>query len=55
MIVIVELKETSQYIEYEKVKNTYQKGSFYCIYPNKDGLVEKIPINNIFRVKETYH
>lgn len=39
-------------IERHKVKNCYTKDGFYCVY--KDGLVEKFPMVNIFKVVETY-
>lgn len=32
MKLLVELKETSQKLEYEEVKNTYTKGDLYCVY-----------------------
>jgi hypothetical protein len=53
MKVLVWLKETSQPIEFELVKNTYQKGDFYCVYAGQ--MVTKFPIGNIFRVVETYN
>ena len=47
------LKETSQPLIYNNVVNTYEKGSFYCIY---DGIkVCKIPIQNIFKLEEDYN
>ena len=48
------LKETSQPIEFDGVSNTYQKGSLYCIYIEGEDLVFKYPIDDIFRVIETY-
>ncbi len=48
------LKETSQPIEFDDVKNVYQKGSFYCIYVEEIDTVWKYPIENIFRVVESY-
>ena len=47
------LKETAQHLVYENAKNTYQKGSFYCIYA--DEKVVKIPIDNIFKIEESYN
>jgi hypothetical protein len=52
MIVEVHLNEQSQPINYESVTNTYTKGGMYCIL--KDNKVEKFPLCNIFRVKESY-
>lgn len=37
---------------YEDVKNTYEKGSFYCIHLDNDEVI-KVPVMNIFRVKES--
>jgi len=51
-IVRIKLKETSQPIEYTDVHNTYQKGEMFCIYYNK--MVHKYPINDIWRIEETY-
>lgn len=50
--VIVELKETSQALELA-ARNTYTKGPFYCVY-TAEGIVQKFPIDNIWRVKEEY-
>ena len=47
------LKETSQPIIYEDVKNTYTKGYFYCIYASNEE-VYKWPIFDIFRTVEDY-
>lgn len=52
MKVSIELKETSQPIERSGVTSTYTKGPFYCVYV--DGSVEKYPVSNIWRVKESY-
>ena len=52
MKVKVYLNETSQPIEYTKVKNTYQKGYMFCIY--FDTMVHKYPIKKIWRVEESY-
>lgn len=48
----IELTETSQSIIRE-AQNTYTKGAMFCVY-TKDGLVEKYPLANIWRVTETY-
>ena len=53
MIIEIYLKETSQRITFEDVKNAYTKGPFYCVY-TKDNFVYKYPINNIFNIKESY-
>lgn len=52
MTVIVELKETSQPIRIDGVKNTYTKGPMFCIMQEYDDVVHKYPVANIFRVKE---
>lgn len=52
MKVIIQLKETSQPLEYDAI-NSYQKGHFYCIY-TEDGLIYNFPIMNIWRVVEDY-
>ena len=46
------LHETSQTLWFENVRNTYEKGSFYCLYT--DGQVNKFPITDIFSVIEDY-
>ena len=51
--VSVQLKESSQPLIYHAVMNTYQKGSFYCIY-TVDELSYKHPIDTIWRIKEDY-
>lgn len=53
MNVFIALKETSQTIEHEDVKNTYTKGPFYCVYTSQDQVI-KYPIDNIWRVTEDY-
>jgi len=52
MKVKVFLHETSQPIEYENVKNTYQKGFMYCVYFGNE--VDKYPKEKIWRVRESY-
>jgi hypothetical protein len=51
--VTVHLKDQSQPLVYENVKNTYEKGSFYCVYVEGE-TVYKHPIRDIWRVKEGY-
>lgn len=53
MNVKVRLEKTSQVLNFENLKNTYQKGSFYCIY-KEDNVVKKIPIDTISNIDETY-
>ena len=53
MKVEIYLKETSQRINFEDVKNAYTKGKFYCVY-TKDEWVYKYPIESIFNVRESY-
>jgi len=50
--VIIQLKETSQPLEYEAI-NTYQKGDLFCIY-TYEGNIYKFPMNNIWRIIEIY-
>jgi hypothetical protein len=47
------LKEQSQPIVYEEVKNTYTKGPFYCVYTANEES-HKFPVSDIFRVIEDY-
>jgi hypothetical protein len=54
MTVIVQLREQAQPIDYDNVKNTYQKGDLYCIY-KEDGTVDKFPIVHIWRIRESYN
>jgi hypothetical protein len=51
--VSVHLKDQSQPVTYENVINTYEKGSFYCVYTESE-VVYKHPIRDIWRVKEGY-
>jgi hypothetical protein len=51
MICEVHLLHQSQPIVFEAVRNTYQKGDFFCVL-ELDGTVSKFPIVHIFRVKE---
>lgn len=54
MRIEVWLKETSQPILYEDATHAYTKGPFYCIYRASDGRVTKYPLDNIWRVIESY-
>ena len=61
LTVVVHLKDQSQPIIYYDVMNTYEKGSFYCVYVKKcdKDLSEqefsyKHPIADIWRIKEDY-
>jgi biotin synthase-like enzyme len=51
-IVEVWLYQTSEPIVHE-AKNTYQKGSMFCVYCT-NGKVYKYPIEHIFRIVEDY-
>ena len=51
--VTVHLKDQSQPIVYQDVVNTYEKGSFYCVYL-KSEKVYKHPITDIWRIVEGY-
>ena len=51
--VTVHLKEQSQPIVHQNVINTYEKGSFYCIYCEGEK-VYKYPLIGIWRIKEGY-
>jgi hypothetical protein len=53
MKVKIRLKTTSQPILHENIKNTYQKGSFFCLYDENEK-VTKYPIKNIFDIEEDY-
>ena len=53
MKVILWLKESSEPLEYECVKNTYTKGDLFCVYLDNEK-VHKFPINTIFRIVEDY-
>ena len=50
--VLIELKETSQALELA-ARNTYTKGELYCVY-TPEGVVQKFPLANIWRIKEDY-
>lgn len=49
----IHLKNQSQPIVHNNVKNSYEKGSFYCIYL-ENGKVKKYVINDIFEIEEDY-
>ena len=53
MKIEVHLLSQSKPIIYENVKNAYVKDGLYCIY-NETNIVDKYPLINIFRIKETY-
>lgn len=53
MKIKIHLLSQSQPIIYEDAKNAYTKDGMYCIY-TKDNLVDKYPMVNIFRVRESY-
>jgi len=50
--VSVHLLSQSQPILYNDVENAYVKEGLYCIL--KNGIVDKFPLINIFRIKEEY-
>jgi len=53
MRVKISLKETSQPLHFDDVKNTYQKGSLFCIYRENEK-VTKYPIAIIWSIEEDY-
>jgi hypothetical protein len=53
MKIEVHLLSQSKAIVYENVKNAYTKDGMYCIY-KENGFVDKYPLVNIFRVRESY-
>lgn len=62
MKIQVWLDRTSQPLEHDNVKSSYQKGDLFCVYTQtylpgtntEIGEVVKYPILNIFRIVETY-
>jgi hypothetical protein len=52
MKVEVSLKETSQKLIHDNAKNAYTKGNMYCVYVGDK--VYKYPVNNIWRIEESY-
>ena len=53
MKIEIHLLSQSKAIMHENVKNAYTKDGMYCIY-KEDGFVDKYPMVNIFRVRESY-
>lgn len=53
MKVEIHMKDQSAPVVRVDVKNTYEKGSFFCVMLGDDKSVEKYAIENIFRVIET--
>ena len=53
LTVAVHLKKQSQPIIHDGVINTYEKGSFFCVYCEGEK-VYKYPLADIWRVKEDY-
>lgn len=51
MKVEVHLKEQSQPVVIEDVRNTYQKGDLFCVMLNSR-LVRKFPLADIFQITE---
>lgn len=52
MTILVHLLSQSQPIRIENVKNAYTKDGLFCVY--YDDIVDKFPLVNIFRVRESY-
>ena len=52
--VVVQLTNAAQPLEYDDVRNVYEKGSFLCISRIDGNVVEKFPISSIFRVIHDY-
>lgn len=52
-MVKIHLKNQSQPIIHNNVKNSYEKGSFYCVFLD-NGKVKKYVINDIFEIEEDY-
>lgn len=53
----IHLLHQSTPIKISSVTNTYQKGSMYCVYylnEKQETVVDKFPIEHIFRVREGY-
>lgn len=53
MTIFIAMKEASQTIEHDNVRNTYTKGPFYCVYTDLDQVI-KYPVADIWRVTEDY-
>lgn len=54
MKIEVYLLNPNKSIVYEDVKNSYIKDGMYCINKEEDGFVDKYPMINIIRVRESY-
>jgi len=54
MVVSVHLISQSKKIDYTNVENTYTKDGLFCIYMKDKNMVHKYPVQNIFRVEESY-
>ena len=57
MKVEIQLKETSQPLEYLDPVNAYTKGPMYCVLfvdGSGERVTHKYPLNSIFRVIESY-
>ena len=53
MLVKVHLLHQSKPVEIDNVRNTYQKGDFFCVMIDGES-VQKFPIQHIFRVVEEW-
>ncbi len=53
MKVTVHLLDQAQPITRDDVVNAYVKGPFYCLY-RSDGVVEKYPVDHVWRITEDY-
>ena len=51
MRVDVHLLHQSQPVHFDEVRNTYQKGDFFCVM-SQTGRVAKFPLLHVFRVLE---
>ena len=53
----IEMKLASQPLKYKGVLNAYEKGSFFCVLHliEEELIVDKIPMENIHRIRERYH
>jgi len=54
MIVLVHNIDQSQPMIFQNIDNTYIKEGFYCLVNRTDNIVQKFPINRIFRIIEPY-
>lgn len=52
MKIEIHLLSQSNSMTYNNVKNAYTKDGMYCIL-KEDGIVDKYPMVNIFRVRES--